>query len=71
VFVFGPTKVGKSTLSKAIAQKLGVVRVKLSQVIREAVKEPFHGAARRAVDALRKGQSLSDALCVELLGRRL
>lgn len=60
VFVIGNPKTGKSTLAKAIAAKLSLVRVKLSSIIEEYIEDHKNVHAVKALQVLRSGGALSN-----------
>ncbi|KAL4506760.1 hypothetical protein ABPG72_001181 [Tetrahymena utriculariae] len=71
VFVIGKPKTGKSALCKLLQEKLGLVRVKFSQILEEYIKDHMNVKAAEALAILENGQTLSDEQIVELVLQRI
>lgn len=70
--IIGLTKSGKSVLSKQLSHHLGLVRVKVSHLIREASQNTFSKQSSQIVnDCLRQGQAIPNTLILSLISQRV
>jgi len=67
----GLPKTGKTTLAEMIEKCLNVVRVSISDVLKQVLNRCEGKIAKEAVNELRNGRIPSDEICLELLSRRL
>lgn len=71
IFVIGKSKTGKSTLVKKLQEKLGLVHIKVKNILKRVREDPFWMLADEVNQTLRKGEVPNDDQIVRLISKRV
>ena len=71
VFVVGKKKTGKSTVAKILAEKLGLVRIKVKHLLNRVIEFPYWINDWEIEQVLREGNVPDDEQIIDLLAKRI
>jgi len=71
IFVIGKTKTGKTTLSRTLAQKLGMIYISFVEIVTSFLHQHQDVEVSSILAELKQGKTLSDDQTVKLISKRL
>jgi adenylate/nucleoside-diphosphate kinase len=70
VFVIGKTKTGKTTIAKLLAEKLKLVRIKVSFLLEDFIRFKLDPLSQKAKAQLASGGTVDTEIVIQLLMKR-